>query len=102
MKTRPRLEGPVDLQRRNNGESNLVARPQYIEAPYPEVIEDQGPGLLLEYWDILRHHRGTLALAPFLDFLPRCCSRSRRRRFIGLEPRWRFRTSMRIFSTCAR
>ena len=84
MKDRPRLQGPVDLQRRKNGESNLVARPQYIELPYPKVIEDQGPGLLFEYWGILRRHKGTLTLIAFLASLLRRRSRFRRRRFIGL------------------
>jgi capsular exopolysaccharide synthesis family protein len=59
----------VDLQRRKNGESNLLARPQYIEVPSSAVIEEPGPGLLLEYWDILRRHKGTLILIAFLGLL---------------------------------
>ena len=69
MEDRPLLEGPVDLQRRKNGESNLPARPQYIEVPSTEVIEEQGPGLLLEYLDIVRRYKGTLILIAFLGLL---------------------------------
>ena len=70
MENRPLLEGPgPDPQRRKNGESNLRARPQYIEVPSSAVIEEPGPGLLLEYWDILRRHKGTLILIAFLGLL---------------------------------
>jgi len=59
----------VDLQRRKNGESNLPARPQYIEVPSTAGIEEQGPGQLLGYLDIVRRHRGTLVLIAFLSLL---------------------------------
>jgi succinoglycan biosynthesis transport protein ExoP len=59
----------VDLQRRKNCESNLLARPQYIEVPSTAVIEEPGPGLLLEYMDMLRRHKGTLILIAFLGLL---------------------------------
>jgi capsular exopolysaccharide synthesis family protein len=59
----------VDLQKRKKGESHLLARPQYIEVPSTAVIEEPGPGLLLEYWDILRRRRGTLVLIAFLGLL---------------------------------
>ena len=59
----------MDLQRRKNGESNLPARPQYIEVPSSAVIEEQGPGLLLEYLDIVRRYKGTLILIAFLGLL---------------------------------
>ncbi|MGA9057595.1 MAG: polysaccharide biosynthesis tyrosine autokinase [Terriglobia bacterium] len=70
MENQPLLDdlGP-DLRRRKSAGTSLVARPQYIEAPSPEVIEEPGHGLLLEYWDILRRHRGTLVLIAFLGFL---------------------------------
>ena len=70
MENRPLLEGPApDPQRRKNGENHLLARQQYIEVPSSRVIEEPGPGLLLEYWDILRRHSGTLILIAFLGFL---------------------------------
>ena len=49
--------------------TNLLARPQYIDVPSSPVIEEPGPGLLLEYWDILRRHKGTLILIAFLGLL---------------------------------
>ena len=70
MENQPLLDDPgPDPRRRKNGGTNLLARPQYIEAPSPEVIEEPGPGLLLEYWDILRRHKGTLILIAFLGLL---------------------------------
>ena len=70
MENQPLLDdlGP-DPRRRKNAGTNLLARPQYIEVPSPEVIEEPGPGLLLEYWDILRRHKGTLILIAFLGLL---------------------------------
>lgn len=70
MKNRPLLEGPApDSLRRKNGESELLARPQYIEVPASPVIEEPGSSLLLEYFDIIRRHKGTLILIAFLGFL---------------------------------
>ena len=70
MENRPLLEGPApDPHGRKNGENHLLARPQYIEVPSSAVVEEPGPGLLLEYWDILRRHKGTLILIAFLGFL---------------------------------
>ena len=70
MENRPLLEGPApDPQGRKNGESHLLARPQYIEVPSSAVIEEPGPGLLLEYFDIVRRHQGTLILIAFLGLL---------------------------------
>ena len=70
MENRPLLEGPVpDPLRRKNGESNALARQQYVDVPYSPVIEEPGPGLLLEYLDIVRRHKGTLILVAFLGLL---------------------------------
>ncbi len=71
MENRPVSDGPApDPQRRKNGESKLLARPQYIiEAPSSTVIEEPSPGLLLEYLDIVRRHKGTLILIAFLGLL---------------------------------
>ncbi len=57
------------LSRRKNAGTSLRVRPQYVEATYPEVIEDPGSSLLLEYWDILRRRKGTLVLIAFLGLL---------------------------------
>jgi len=46
--------------------SPLPARRQYMEMPFPEVFEDPGPGLLLEYWQILQRRKGILILMIFL------------------------------------
>ena len=70
MENQPLLDDPgPDPRRRKNAGTNLLARPQYIEAPSPEIIEEPGPGLLLEYWDILRRRRGALVLIAFVGFL---------------------------------
>ena len=70
MENRPLLEGPApDPHGRKNGDNHLLARPQYIEVPSSAVVEEPGPGLLLEYFDIIRRHQGTLILIAFLGFL---------------------------------
>ena len=70
MENRPHLDEPApDPIRRKEGEHHLLARPQYIEVPSLAVLEEPGPGLLLEYWDILRRHKGTLILIAFLGLL---------------------------------
>jgi len=70
MENQPLLDDPgPDPGRRKNAGTNALARPQYIEVPSTEVIEEQGPGLLLEYWDIVRRRRGTLILIAFLGLL---------------------------------
>ena len=56
-------------RRRKPEETRLAPRPQYIEAPYAEVIDEPGRGLLLEYWDIIRCHRVALVLAAFFGTL---------------------------------
>jgi capsular exopolysaccharide synthesis family protein len=64
------LDGPApDPQRRKNGESKPLARPQYVDVAYSPVSEEPGPGLLLEYFDIVRRHKGTLILIAFLGLL---------------------------------
>jgi len=69
MEYRHLLESPADLQTRKNGESNLPTRPQFIEVPSTGVIEEPGPGLLLEYFDTVRRHKGTLILFAILGLL---------------------------------
>ncbi len=48
---------------------SVAPRPQYIEAPYAEVLDEPGPGLLLEYWDIIRRHWTALMVAAFIGLL---------------------------------
>jgi len=63
-------KAPVpDPLRRKNGDSKLLARPQYVDVPYSPAIEEPGSGLLLEYLDIVRRHKGTLILVAFLGLL---------------------------------
>ena len=40
-----------------------------MECPFPDVFEEPGPGLLLEYLQILRRRKGTLILIVFLGLL---------------------------------
>lgn len=69
MEDQPLIESPVNLQRRNIGVNNLQAPSQYIKAPSTGVIEEPSQGLLLEYFDIVRRHKGTLILIAFVGLL---------------------------------
>jgi succinoglycan biosynthesis transport protein ExoP len=69
MKDRSILGGPGGLRGRKDGERDLPARPQYLEAPSGMVIEEPGPGLLLEYIQIIRRNKGTLAFITSLGLL---------------------------------
>ena len=70
MSDQPLLNGPGQTPvPRNNAAPYLPARPPYMEAPQPIMIDDQGPGLLLEYWHMLRRRKGTLVLIAFLGLL---------------------------------
>ena len=42
---------------------------QYMEVPFPGSLRGAGPGLLLEYLQILRRRKGTLILIVFLGLL---------------------------------
>ena len=48
---------------------NLPARPPYMEVPPSMMIDNQAPGLLLEYWHMLRRRKGTLVLIACLGLL---------------------------------
>ncbi len=50
-------------------DSALPARPSYLDVPPPVVLNDQGPGLLLEYWQMLRRRKGAFLLIAFLGLL---------------------------------
>jgi polysaccharide biosynthesis transport protein len=65
METQP-LPGPLQ---RNDGRTQLPGRLRYIDVPPPEIIQEQSPNLLLEYWDILRRRKGALIVIAFLGVL---------------------------------
>jgi capsular exopolysaccharide synthesis family protein len=67
MQNQPLLDDPS--HKRTGHGATLVAPPQYIEAPYAEVMEDAGPGLLLEYWGMAHRHWTTLGVSAFLGLL---------------------------------
>ena len=70
MENRPAFDHPrQDPRGRNSAGTSLALRPRYIEGPPPEFLDEAGPGLLVEYWEMLRHHKGTLAVACFLGLL---------------------------------
>jgi len=70
MENRPVFDHPrQDPRGRNSAGTGLALRPRYVEGPPPEFIDEPGPGLLVEYWEMLRHHKGTLAVACFLGLL---------------------------------
>jgi succinoglycan biosynthesis transport protein ExoP len=67
----PLLEDPGHghLTPKGVGSSPLALRRQYTDVAYPEVFKEPGPGLLPEYWQILRRRKGTLILIVFLGLL---------------------------------
>jgi succinoglycan biosynthesis transport protein ExoP len=67
MKNQPPLSDPDDPRKRKD--ARAPRRQQYMEVPYPEVFEEPGSGLLLEYLQILRRRKGTLILIAFLGLL---------------------------------
>ena len=53
-----------------NGDHNLPIRPQYIDVPPAQaIIDEEQPSLLLEYWRLLRRHKGTLLLITLLGII---------------------------------
>src|ERR1019366_8018985 len=57
---------------RRAAEAHLPSRPPYLEAPpmmAPMMTDDQGSGLLVEYWHMLRRRKGTFLLIAFLGLL---------------------------------
>jgi polysaccharide biosynthesis transport protein len=69
MEDEPLVQSTANLQRQRNAVSTLQPRPQYIEALPTAVIEESGPGMLLEYFDIVRRHKVALILIAFLGML---------------------------------
>ena len=51
------------------GANNLPARPTYLEAPAPVILNGEPPPLLLEYWHMLRRRKGSLFLIASLGLL---------------------------------
>src|SRR6202051_3723321 len=71
MENQPLLNDPSQdpLTRKGASASLLPRRRQYMDMPFPEEFEEPGPGLLPEYWQILRRRKGTLILIIFLGLL---------------------------------
>src|ERR1017187_8019572 len=71
MENQPLLDDPGQgpLARKGARTSLLPLRRQYMDMPFPEEFEEPGPGLLPEYWQILRCRKGTLILIVFLGLL---------------------------------
>ena len=71
MDNQPLLDDPGHgpLARKSARVSLLPPHRQYTDMPFPEVFEEQGPGLLLEYLQILRRRKDTLILIVFLGLL---------------------------------
>lgn len=63
------IHGTVNLQRRRNAVTTLQARPHYVEAPSQGIVEESSPGLLLEYFDIVRRHKVALILCASVGLL---------------------------------
>jgi len=55
--------------RKGTSTSLVPLRRQFLDMPSPEVFEEPGPGLLLEFWQILRRRKGTLILIIFLGLV---------------------------------
>jgi succinoglycan biosynthesis transport protein ExoP len=71
MDNQPLFEDPGHghLTPKSVNTSPLASRRQYMDTPYPEEFEESGPGILPEYWQILRRRKGTLILIIFLGLL---------------------------------
>ena len=71
MENEPPLDnlGQGPCTQKDGRTSLLLPRRQYREVPFPEEFEEPGPGLLPEYWQILRRRKGTLILVIFLGLL---------------------------------
>ena len=70
MENQPQINGSGEnLHKRSNAGTSLQVRAPYTVATFPEVIEDQGSSLVLEYWNIFQRHKGTLVLTAFLGLL---------------------------------
>jgi succinoglycan biosynthesis transport protein ExoP len=71
MEKEPLLEDPGHgpLTQKGASISLLPPRRRYTDIPFPEEFEEPGPGLLPEYWQILRRRKGTLILIIFLGLL---------------------------------
>ncbi len=61
--------GHGPLTPKGAGTRLLAPLRQYIDMPYPYEFAESGPGLLAEYWQILRRRKGTLILIVFLGLL---------------------------------
>ena len=71
MENQPLADGPnQDPGTRKRADNSLLQwRRQYMEMSFPEVIEEPGPGGLLEYLYILQRRRGTLILIGVLGLV---------------------------------
>ena len=71
MDNQPLLDDPGQGPFTHKGDrTNLLpSRRQYMEVPYPEAFEEQGPGALPEYLQILRRRKGTVILITCLGLL---------------------------------
>jgi len=71
MENQPLLGNPDhNPSMQKDGRTSLLApRRQYLDTPYPEVFEEPGPGLLPEYWQILRRRKVALILIVVLGLL---------------------------------
>lgn len=71
MDNQPLLDDPGQgpYTRKGARTSLLPPRRQYMDMTFPEVFEESGPGMLPEYWQILRRRKGTLILIVFLGLL---------------------------------
>src|ERR1039458_2407030 len=70
MSDQPLLNGPGQTPvPHRNAAANLPARPPYLEVPPPVVLNGEAPPLLLEYWHMLRRHKGTLLAIAFVGLL---------------------------------
>jgi len=68
MENQPLLYNPGQNPRthREIRDGLLASRLPNLEVQYPEIYEEQGQGLLIEYWQILRRRKATLVLLALL------------------------------------
>ena len=65
----PAHNGREMTVRNNGGEPTLPARMQYAGPVEADFLDDAGESSLLEYWHVLRRHKGTVVIFAFLGAL---------------------------------
>ena len=72
MRDQPELPAHTGREmtvRNNGGEAPPPTRMKYVEPVEADFLDSAGESSLLEYWHILRRHKGTVVIFAFLGAL---------------------------------